>query len=156
LSGVQLYLTKKVDGVTYVLLQLRKGGWADNEWDAGACGHVDVGENPIQAIIHEAKEEIGVSLKEEDIQFKCSMCKCINNDNGVFSQAVYNFVMVCDKWTGEPVVCEPDKTSEVAWFPIDKLPANTILDRRAGLENILNNKSFSNFNWYKDNKNKTY
>jgi hypothetical protein len=26
LSGVQLYLTKKVDGVTYVLLQLRKGG----------------------------------------------------------------------------------------------------------------------------------
>ena len=54
-----------------ILLQLR----ADNKemypnmWDISAAGHVDSGEEPIVAALREMEEEIGLSVKQEDLEF---------------------------------------------------------------------------------------
>jgi len=54
-----------------ILLQLR----ADNKemypnmWDISAAGHVDAGEEPIVAALREMEEEIGLSIKQEDLEF---------------------------------------------------------------------------------------
>ena len=39
-----------------------------NEW-ATTAGHIDIGENPLQAAIREIFEEIGLKLKEENLEF---------------------------------------------------------------------------------------
>lgn len=37
-------------------------------WDISAAGHVDAGESPLQAAIREVSEEVGIGIKEEDLQ----------------------------------------------------------------------------------------
>ncbi len=40
-----------------------------SRWDIGAAGHVDSGEQPEKAAIRETREEIGLKIKPEDLDF---------------------------------------------------------------------------------------
>lgn len=54
-----------------ILLQLRaknKKLWP-NVWDISAAGHVSAGEKPIVSALREMEEEIGLSAKQEDLEF---------------------------------------------------------------------------------------
>ena len=57
---------------------------APNKW-AVTAGHIDAGENPISAAIRESYEEIGLELKENDIEFLF-----ITKINKKFSECQYN------------------------------------------------------------------
>ena len=32
----------------------------------------------------------------------------------------------CREWAGEPQICEPEKTSDLRWFPLTGLPAKAV------------------------------
>ncbi len=54
-----------------VLFQKRtatKRTWP-NHFDISAAGHIDLGEDPITAAIRETKEEIGIDVASNDLQF---------------------------------------------------------------------------------------
>ncbi len=40
-----------------------------NMWDVSAAGHVSAGEEPIASVLREIEEEIGISVKKEDVDF---------------------------------------------------------------------------------------
>jgi 8-oxo-dGTP diphosphatase len=44
-----------------------------------------------------------------------------------------DFYVAASAWQGEPRNCEPHKCAEVAWFPSDALPAQTLDYVRAAL-----------------------
>jgi len=53
-----------------ILLQLRENtGYMDNMYDFACSGHVEKGESFSKALVREAKEEIGIEIKEEDLIF---------------------------------------------------------------------------------------
>jgi 8-oxo-dGTP pyrophosphatase MutT (NUDIX family) len=139
LSSSQVFLIKKTKGETLVLLQQRRGGWADKKWEAGASGHIDEGESPIDAIIHEAKEELCIKVNKKDVEFITVIYKksC--------GETFYNFSFICKKWTGTPVVGEPDKIIQIKWFNINKLPTNMIPDRKLALNNYLKKVNYSEY-----------
>ncbi|GMO14487.1 MAG: hypothetical protein Ta2E_04880 [Mycoplasmoidaceae bacterium] len=139
-SSSQLYLVKKIKGETFVLLQQRKGGWADQMWEAGAAGHIDADEGPADALVHEASEEICVKVNKKDLKFNSVVFKR-NKTNEMF----YNFSFMCSKWIGEPKIGEPDKTIQLKWFNIKKLPTNIIGDRKVSLSNYLKNIPYSEY-----------
>lgn len=62
-----------------VLLQKRDPTrkWAGDKWDLSAGGHISAGETPLQATIREAKEEVGLILKPEDLIL---VEKCLQNN----------------------------------------------------------------------------
>ena len=39
------------------------------KWEMAAAGHVDAGEEPIQTCLREVKEELGIELKEEEVDY---------------------------------------------------------------------------------------
>lgn len=71
LSAVMLILTRKNDdGQEEVLLQKRKNtGYMDGYWDFSASGHVENHESMKMATVREAKEELGIDVKIEDLEF---------------------------------------------------------------------------------------
>jgi 8-oxo-dGTP pyrophosphatase MutT (NUDIX family) len=140
LSSSQVFLIKKVKGETLVLLQQRKGGWADKLWEAGASGHIDHGESPKDAIVHEAKEELNIKINKKDVEFISIFFK---KSQG---QIFYNFSFVCKKWTGTPIVGEPDKIIQIKWFNINKLPTRMIPDRKLAINNYLKCIGYSEYN----------
>jgi 8-oxo-dGTP diphosphatase len=50
-----------------LLLRRFNTGWEDGKYSVPA-GHVDVGESVTEATIREAREEVGITLKPEDIE----------------------------------------------------------------------------------------
>lgn len=85
-------------------------------------GHVEASELPIAGIIREAKEEIGIDLKPEDVHFVHAMYRVQQDPTGDRIDIFFKG----DKWTGTISNTEPDKCDDVAWFPLNALPDNMI------------------------------
>ncbi len=99
-----------------ILLQRRVNtGFMDGHYDMSATGHVDNEEYIVDAIIREAKEEIGVDIAPEDL--KIIMAAQMNAD-----RPYLNYVFLCKKWQGEPKIMEPQKCDDLTWFNKTNLP----------------------------------
>jgi 8-oxo-dGTP diphosphatase len=97
-------------------------GFKDGEYGLPA-GHLEEGEHPSATIIRESKEEIGVDISPEHL--RC--VHIVQRQSGKNDPKDYvDFFFVCDAWKGEPENLEPHKCDDLQWFPLDRLPTNTI------------------------------
>lgn len=145
-GGAVLFLMRETDGKQQILLQRRQNtGYADGLWDVSVSGHVEEGESLREALIREAKEELGISIAKEDVEFATLVHKTTDN-----SVTYYNVFFRVVKWTGEPKIMEPEKCAEICWFLLDSLPQTLLEDRKAALENLRSGISYSEFGWEKD------
>ena len=120
-----------------LLLRRSNTGFRDGEYSVPA-GHLDGGETVLQAGIREAKEEVGVDLREADMVFSTVMHR-IEDDERV------DFFIQVREWEGQPFNAEPEKCDDVRWVEIDALPNNTVPYVRQALENHLNGISFDEY-----------
>lgn len=69
-SGVALMLYRFKDGEVEYLFQRRSRLLKanPNKWDVSSGGHVNVGEKRVQAMVREAREEIGVEIDLEKLE----------------------------------------------------------------------------------------
>ena len=130
--AVFLILFREKDGQKEILLQKRVNtGYLDNMYEASCSGHLEKNETLAHATIREAKEEIGIDVKEEDLKFVALIHPYQDDYLNVFFEAI--------KYEGIPEIKEPDKCGDLRWFKIDELPENTIIRTRNVLENIKRN-----------------
>jgi 8-oxo-dGTP diphosphatase len=107
-----------------VLLHLRQGtGYMDGYW-ATIAGHVERGESMLAAAVREAAEEVGVEIATADLVPLTVMQRTQNNDDPIEERA--DFFFTCRNWVGEPRREEPDKSAELAWFPLSDLPTPVV------------------------------
>ena len=104
-----------------VLLQLRRGtGYMDGHWACAAAGHVELGESVIAAAIRESREELGIDIAPADLLALTGMHRTDGTDDPIEQRVDVFFA--CLRWTGEPVLQEPDKAADLRWFALDALP----------------------------------
>lgn len=143
-SAIILILMRESGGRKQVLLQRRRNtGFADGLWDFSCAGHVEKGENMTAAAVREAKEELGVTVAAENLQFAVLIHKCDKLCNLVY----YNAYFVCAEFDGEPTIREPEKCSELKWVDIDDLPDDLIDDRKCALKAYLDDKHYLEYGW---------
>lgn len=100
-----------------VLLGRRAGtGYADGLWHLPS-GHLEEFESVIEAVVREAREEVGVEIDPADLAFVHVMHRAPDRI-GLFFRA--------ERWNGEPYNAEPDKCDALEWFPLDRLPADMV------------------------------
>jgi len=128
-------------GDEVLLLRRFNTGYEDGKYSMPA-GHVDAGETFTEALVREVAEEVGVTLRAEDVR----VAHIMHRKSTVSSERVDTF-FVTEKWEGEIKNMEPHKCDELAWFPSDKLPENTIPYIRQALEYIDQDKFYSEFGW---------
>ncbi|MET9217589.1 methyltransferase domain-containing protein [Streptomyces sp. NPDC003300] len=113
-----------------VLLARRSGtGYADGLLNAPS-GHLEDGEDVRSGMIREAREEIGIELASEELAVALVMQHRAPDGAariGWFFTAEYGS-------GGEPVNREPDKCSELGWYPLDALPDDMVAYCRAGID----------------------
>lgn len=83
-------------------------------------GHVEEGETPQQALIREIKEELGVTVREDELKFLCS----VYSTSKPTGYASFEFQLLNKSY--DFINNEPDKCSELVWADIDSLPKETI------------------------------
>ena len=110
-------------------------GWQDGNYGLPS-GHLENDEGLIEALLREIKEETGVDMRPEDVEFKHVMHR----------KSIYiDFFFVAKQWSGEPRIMEKDKCDDLQWFPLDKLPGNIVPSVKFAIENYRNNINFSEF-----------
>ncbi len=117
----------------------QKTGYEDGAYHPPS-GHLEAGESVVTALIREAKEEIGITIKPEAVEFAHVMHNASSGGRAAF------FFMVRE-WDGEPENREPEKCSELAWYPLDALPGHLIAYCRTALEHIAADRPFSIYGW---------
>ena len=100
-----------------VLLQLRQNCSFAGYWGF-VGGHLDGNEQIISAAVREAKEEVGVEIRPEDLTLKTI---CHSNKGEEYLQ----FYFECQKWQGEIKNNEPHKCAKLEWCEWNHTPEHT-------------------------------
>ncbi len=83
------------------------------------AGHLEKGESVMSAMIREAKEELGIKIKNNDL-------KLVSVIHGL-KPAYVGFFLECRKWEGQIKNIEPDKCQKLEFFNINNLPEEKII-----------------------------
>ncbi|MFT7507805.1 MAG: mutator protein MutT [Acidimicrobiales bacterium] len=102
---------------TVFILRRANTGWADGMWTLPS-GHIDQGQTAVEAAIVESKEEAGITILPEHLEFI--------HVHHVFDVYV-NYYFRATQWEGEPMLGEPELCSEVQWCKRTELPQDTIM-----------------------------
>lgn len=129
----------------HVLLALRQGtGFADGQWNLPS-GKAEPGERATDAVIREAREEIGVRLTEDELTFAATV-HCRNSDTdvrvGFFFQATAK-----QSPPNLPYNAEPHKCAKIAWYPMTMIPATTMPYSALGVSLYQRKASFGTTGW---------
>ena len=134
--AVHLFLIR--DG-SVLMLRRANTGYEDGNYSVPA-GHLDGGEEVVIATIREAREEIGIVLARSAV----TVVGVMHQRSDVES---IDFFLVASMWTGEIINAEPHKCEELAWYPLDALPTNTIPYVRRALDNYRSGIWFDSYGW---------
>jgi len=135
-SAVHLFF---IEDVKILLLRRYNTGYEDGNYSVVA-GHLNGGEKVTAAAVREAREEVGIVIREKDIEIVQVMHR-LSDDERI------DFFVTVSAWEGEITNNEPDKCDHLAWFSLDELPENTVPYVRQAIRNYQNGVQFSSFGW---------
>lgn len=132
------YLILVADGK--ILLSRRyQTGYEDGKYSLPA-GHVEDGETLTQCVAREAREEIGVTVPPEQYTLVHVMHRRHQDIR-------MDFFFVVDIGEQKPVNKEQNKCDDLRWFPLKRLPINTIPYIRHTIECYQKKIFYSEFGW---------
>ena len=117
-------------------------GYMDGKYQMPS-GHIESQEYPAEAAIREAKEEVGVDIRLEDLEFVHVAYRVKNL--AVQSSDYAAFFFRARKWEGEPTNKEPEKCDDLAWFTYDALPENVAPPIKHVLESLARGELYSEY-----------
>lgn len=122
-------------------------GFMDEKYGLVA-GHGESAESFTKTIIREAKEEANIILKAKSLRVIHVMHRFEMQNNPELRERVDIF-FTAKKWQGKIKNMEPDKCDDLSWFPINKLPPNTIPYIKQAIHNIRKKIFYSEFGYKK-------
>lgn len=124
-----------------ILLHNRKNtGWMDGYYDVPS-GHLEQNETVRAASARELLEETGIRAHLSNLEIVHVM-HCNFDDLEYFQ-----FYVKAIQYEGEPEIKEPEKCSEMGWFPFNRLPENIVPYVQQALTHIKNNQHYSEYGW---------
>ena len=129
------------EGDSLLMIRRFNTGWEDGNYSLVA-GHIEPGEPARDAMAREAKEEAGIAIAPDDLQFVHIMHRY--KTDGL---ARLDLFFQCTKWQGEVHNAEPHKCDDMTWRHPDNLPTNTIPYIHKALTRIRNGHHFSEHGW---------
>ncbi|MFM2340028.1 MAG: hypothetical protein RLZZ360_664 [Candidatus Parcubacteria bacterium] len=124
-----------------ILLQRRfNTGFEDGNYGVPA-GHLDGNETAREGCAREIREEIGVTIKPEDLTVVHVMHRKAAKDERI------DFFMIASVFAGDIINNEPDKCDDLSWFPLDNLPVNMVGYVKDALQAYMNGVVYSEYGW---------
>ncbi|MFQ6871806.1 NUDIX hydrolase [Romboutsia timonensis] len=122
-----------------LLLRRFNTGYEDGNYSVVAR-HVDSDEDLKTAMIREAKEEAGIEITPNNINFASVMHRKSDDER-------IDFFFIADSWEGEITNMEPQKCDDLSWFDINNLPSNTIPYIKRAIGNYISDVQFDVYGW---------
>lgn len=125
-----------------ILLLERQGtGYCDGMLHLPS-GHLEQGEPIPDGAAREAREEVGVRIAPETLRLVAVVHHRQSPD-----LARVGMFLLAERWSGEPIVAEPDKAGKLVWADPRVLPSNTIDYPAEGIRAWLSNDALRVHGW---------
>lgn len=132
-----VYLILKKDDQILIARRCNTG-YQDGNYHVPS-GHVEEGELPIEALIREAKEEIGITLESSNVNFAHMLYRLREDQTG----ERVDLFFTAEHWSGEVKNMEPNKCDDIIWVATSNLPENFTPYVRAVIGHILQGVLYS-------------
>lgn len=113
-----------------ILLQRRQGTKLWLGFLALPAGHINKCENAYEAVIREAKEELGIEMSVENI-----VDTFVVNRKNKSLISYYDVYFKISKYIGTIKINEKEKCSELVWHSLNELPEDMISYEKEAIEN---------------------
>lgn len=123
-----------------LFLKRKNTGYCDDFFSLPA-GHLDGGEPAVVAAAREAKEEVGVDVRPQDLHLVYTQHRVAESGD----HERMNLYFETKKWRGTPVNAEPDKCSEIRWAPMDEPPDELIPELGHLFRHLTQNTPYGHF-----------
>lgn len=133
-----------IDNTQILLMRRINTGYRDGEYCL-VSGHIEGNESLRQAMVREAMEEIGITIKPDDLEFVHVLHRREKFAKGPAERI--DFFFKPKKWQGEIKNKEIDKCDKIKWFPLDNLPTNIFPYIRQVIECIDKGMEYSEYGW---------
>lgn len=108
-----------------VLLQLRspKKVVRPNIWDVSVAGHIAAGKTPLETVVEEAEEELGLAVNPKELKFLGNVTIDDFMEPGHWRHRVYLWIyaLKCDNLDLTELKLEEAETAAVKWLPLSQL-----------------------------------
>ncbi len=122
-----------------LLLRRFHTGYQDGKYSVPA-GHVEDNESLLNSTCREIQEEAGLRLRPKDL-------KIVHVMHRKEIDIRMDFFFTTDTKGLSPKNMEPHKADDLRWFPLNKLPKNTIPYIRVAIRNYQKKIFYSEFEW---------
>lgn len=123
-----------------LLIRRFNTGYEDGNYSVVA-GLVDGNETFVQAVVREAKEEVGIDLNIQDLEVVHMIHR---KDSG--EEWIDAFILA-NQWKYEPENMEPQKCDDLGWVEVEALPKNMVQYVKQAIENIKKGIFYSEYDW---------
>ncbi|MDD2909841.1 MAG: NUDIX domain-containing protein [Candidatus Pacebacteria bacterium] len=123
-----------IEGGKILLSDRLNTGYFDGFYSLPA-GHVEKGETLKEAMIREAKEELGINLLELDLVHVMY--------RNILDKERISFFFKCKKYQGVIKNMEAEKCDDLSWFDVNDLPENMIPYTKEAVNYYLNKVPYS-------------
>jgi ADP-ribose pyrophosphatase YjhB (NUDIX family) len=124
------------------MLRRFQTGWRDGEYTLPS-GHLEGSETVREAACREATEEVGVTVKPEDLTFRSVIMR--KAEEGDHERVDFFFDVM--RYEGTLHNNEPEKCDKVGWFEIQELPVNTVPPVSQALDAIDADQIYVEHGW---------
>ncbi len=118
-----------------LLGQRQNTGFEDGQFHLPA-GHLEEGETVVEALIREAREELGIIIRQEQVNFVHIMHYKVNTGRTALFFAV-------QKWEGEVQNVDEEKCKVLQWFDLSNLPENMVSYAKQAIQKYHTGNVFS-------------
>lgn len=133
-----------IQGDKILMMRRANTGFKDGMYSLSA-GKLDRGETVYEALVREAKEEVGI-----DVSFIGNDWLKATNVLHRYSKegtVAMDFFLRTHQFSGIPKNMEPGKCDEVVWMTLDSMPENTIPYVKKGVLNSLQGLVLDEYIW---------
>lgn len=89
-------------------------------FDAACTGHIDSGEEPLNAAVREINEELSLKININNLRFLFCQKLCIHNDKFISNE--FNYVYILDRYVHDfELSFQEEEIEQLLWTDTDKL-----------------------------------
>lgn len=129
-GSAHIWLWRVHEGKLEVLLQKRapnKRTWPDC-YDISAAGHIDLGEDPLQAALRETEEEIGLALAPEDLKLISVHREYLIAPNGAIENEL-EWIYLVEIAQDQNFTLQPNEVTSLQWMSLEDFKADSSGDK---------------------------
>lgn len=93
-------------------------------WDVSAAGHMQAGKTPKEAAMEEAKEELGLTVNPDELEFIGNTKVDIDEGGWQHRAFIWVYALKQDVLDLDSLELEEDEITAVKWYPLEQMAAD--------------------------------